>query len=267
MPRNRILPLIALLSLAAFPLRAQTPLAARMQAFLREIGDEPNTELAVFFPRRGDWTWVQTARDDNRGGVVKRIGVWRFSGAETPRVIGEDGPACSSFDVLRGGLGPFEGRFGMQARMNRGPWRRVRGTRFVPAGTSDDSPVIVEWRREDGVWVVSAFGDLDAYQPRVLGRPRGPFARDTVGVPEDAAFAAADWHVITLNGLRYTRYGSPRPLNEADRARLARIGVYQRVSVFAPREEADWPGHVYLLTAPGQFQPYESPHGGRYVCR
>ena len=237
-----------------------------MQAFLREVEETPNTGLAAYFPRRGDWTWVQTRRAFR--GDATRPRIWRFPAAQTPQAIGEDGPVCSSFDV-RAGLGPYEGRFGMQTRMHRGPWRRVRGTRFVPAGESAASPVFVEWRREDGVWVVSAFGDLDAYQPRVLGQPaaRRPFFRDAVGVPDDAAFAAADWYVIPVNGMHYAKYGSPRPLNEADRARLVRIGVHQGVSVFAPREEADWPAHVYLLTAPGQFQAYEAPHGGRYVCR
>ena len=117
--------------------------------------------------------------------------------------------------------------------------------------------------------MVSVLGDADVYFPRVLGRPvsRGPFSRDTMGVPENAAFAPSDWYTITLNGLRYPRYGNPRPLNEADRARLVRIGLYQGVSVFAARDEADWPAQVYLQTAPGHFQAYEAPHGGRYVCR
>jgi hypothetical protein len=175
---------------------------------------------------------------------------------------------CKSFDHPAG-WGPFEERLGMQALTHRRPWRRVRGSRFVPAGESAASPVFVEWRREDGAWVVSAFGDVDVYFPRVLGRPasHGAFSYDTVGVPEDAAFAPADWYMITVNGLRFPRYGIPRPLNEAERASLVRIGLYQGVSVFATRDQADWPAHVYLLTAPGQFQLYEAPHGGRYDCR
>lgn len=256
------------LVLAALPVRAQTAddaLATRMRAFMAAAPGAPNDSVAAFFPRRGDWTWVHTRRPFDAPGPP-RVGTWRFSAVETLRAIGTGGPVCESFDEP-GGIGPYEGRLGMQTRMHRGPWRRVRGTRFVPAGESAASPVYVEWRREDGAWVVSAFGDVDVYFPRVLGRHVPAGWRDTTGVPEDAAFAPADWYVITVNGLHHNRYGNPRPLNEGDRAGLVRIGLYQGVSVFAPRAEADWPAHVYLLTAPGVFQAYEAPHGGRYVCQ
>lgn len=267
-PRMPALRLAVLLVLAALPADAQAPdgLAARMRAFAAAAANAPNDSVAAFFPRRGDWTWVHTRQPADRRGAP-RVGTWRFGGAQTLRAIGAGGPVCASFDGP-GGFGPPEERLGMQTLMHRGPWRRVRGTRFVPAGESAASPVFVEWRREDGAWVVSAFGDVGVYFPRVLGRHAPAAWRDTAGVPEDAAFAPADWYTITLNGLHYTKYGNPRPLNEADRARLARIGVYQGVSVFAGRDEnPDWPAHVSLLTAPGRFQVYEAPHGGRYVCR
>jgi hypothetical protein len=254
------------LVLAASPVRAQAPdeaLATRMRAFMQAAPEAPNDSVAAFFPRRGEWTWVHTRRPFDAPGPP-RVGTWRFrGGAETLRAIGAGGPVCESFDQPAG-IGPYEGRLGMQTVMQRGPWRRVRGTRFVPAGESAASPVFVEWRREDGAWVVSAFGDVDVYFPRMLGR-RVPAAwRDTTGVLEDAAFAPADWYVITVNGLHYNRYGNPRPL---DRARLVRIGLYQGVSIFAERQEdPEWPYIVYLPTAPGQVQGYQAPHG-RYVCQ
>lgn len=258
--------LAVLLSLAALPARAQAPdgsLATRMRAFAAAAADAPNDSVAAFFPRRGDWTWVHTRQPSSRRGAP-RVGTWRFGGAQTLRAIGAGGPVCESFDGP-GGFGPPEERLGMQTLMHRGPWRRVRGTRFVPPGESAASPVFVEWRREDGAWVVSAFGDVGVYDPPVLGR-RPPAAwRDTTGVREDAAFARADWYTITLNGLHYTKYGNPRP---RDRSGLVRIGLFQGVSVFAePDEDPDWPARVYLLTAPGQFQAYEAPHGGRYACQ
>jgi hypothetical protein len=265
MSRNRLLSLIALITLslplaaqteARAPAPAETALAARMQAFLAEVGDEPNTELVAFFPRRGDWTWMQTLLDV-RSGVVQGAGVWRFAGAETVRAIGAGGPACMSFDRVRGEYGPFEGRLGMQALMHPGRWRRVRGNRFVPPDASPSSPVFVEWRREEGQWVVSAFGEEGIYTPAGLAPPRGPFSRDTTGVPEDAAFAPADWHTITVEGRRAPKYGTPRPI---DRAALERIGVLHRVSVYV--EQGSGPngrGVVYLPVAPGQYQPYEAP--------
>ncbi|HEX6038818.1 hypothetical protein, partial [Longimicrobium sp.] len=191
-----------LLALGAAPAQAQdATLAARMRAFAEAAPTAPNDSVAAFFPRRGDWTWVQTwIRTDGRGDA--RTGTWRFSGVETPRAIGPDGPVCNSFEGA-GGAGPFEGRLGMQTVIHDGPWRRVRGTRFVPPGEPASSPVFVEWRREDGAWVVSSFGDVGVWSPRVLGRTAGPLAADTTLLPEDAAYAPADWYVVTLSGRHY----------------------------------------------------------------
>jgi hypothetical protein len=260
---NPALLLIAVLTLGALPVTAQagaagagqTSLGARMQAFLAEVEDEPNTELAAFFPRRGDWTWVQTIRDEERGG--ERVGIWRFPGAQTLGAIGAGGPVCDSFDGIRGEFGPYEGRFGMQAMLNPGPWRRVRGNRFVPPDAPADSPVFVEWRREDGQWVVSAFGDEDFYFPGLLGRENDSFARDTALVPEDAAFAPEDWYTITIQGWRSPRFGAPRHLN---RAELTRVRVLHRVSVYVKRGSSWETAEVlYLPVAPGRYQAYERP--------
>ncbi|HEV3051793.1 MAG TPA: hypothetical protein VGX50_15915, partial [Longimicrobium sp.] len=173
---------------------AGATLDARMQAFVREIPREPNDALAAFFPRRGDWTWVQTIRDMERG-RPPRSGVWRFPAAETVRAIGAEGPACLSFDIGFE-VGPYEGRLGMQTLIHEGPWRRVGGSRFVPPGASDRSTVFVEWRREDGEWVVSTIGDEDVYLPRLLGVLAGGVSRDTSLAPGGAAYAAGqEWYV------------------------------------------------------------------------
>lgn len=258
MSRNLILLLAGSLAAAA-QITAQTgtpaaaaTLDARMQAFLREVEETPNTGLVSYFPRRGDWTRVQTIRDDERGSPP-RLGVWRFPGGATARAIGMDGPVCDSFDGIRGEFGPFEGRLGMHAMLNPGIWRRVRGNRFVPPGASDRSTVFVEWRREDGEWVVSAFGDEGIlYTPRVQEPPRGPFVSDRTAVAKDTAFAPADWYTITVQGRRLPTYGRPRAL---DRDRLVRIGHLYGVNVYVERGEEN--GFRYLPVAPGQFQPYE----------
>jgi hypothetical protein len=264
MRRNFIL-LLACSLAAAAPIAAQkdtsaapATLDARMQAFFREIPREPNDALAAFFPRRGDWTWVQTVRDMERG-RPPRTGVWRFPGAETVRVIGVDGPACPSFDHIRGEFGPFEGKFGMQMMMHPGPWRRVRGNRFVPPGASDRSTVFVEWRREDGEWVVSTIGDEEAYLPRLLGVEANSVSRDTLLAPEGAAYAAGQaWYVdrlsIQMDERIYLPYGPPRPLSLND---LRRVGVLDRVSVYAERRE---PAEevLYIPISPGEYQPYQT---------
>jgi hypothetical protein len=243
--------LVAVAPLAAQADQSGATLNARMQAFLREVLETPNTGLVSYFPRRGDWTWVETLL--NEGGVASRLGVWRFPAAQTERAIGMGGPVCSSFDRRRGHSGPFEGRLGMQILLNEGPWRRVRGNRFVPPGASDRSTVFVEWRREDGEWVVSAFGDEGiVYTAEVVERPRGPFVADRTQAAEDTAFAPADWYTITINGLRHPRYGLPRAIG---RDSLLRIGHLFGVNVYVERGRED--GFLHLPVAPGQFQPYE----------
>lgn len=263
MLRKPLLPLMlaitAPLAAGAQPAASGATLDARMQAFFAEIPEEPNTALAAFFPRRGDWTWVQTIRDMESGRPV-RTGVWRFPGAETARAIGADGPACGSFDGPHGEFGPFEGRFGMQAMLHGGRWRRVRGNRFVPPGASAASAVFVEWRREDGQWVVSAFGDEEFYRPRLLGVEAGMVSRDTSLAPEGAAYAAGQaWYVerlpIRMEHVRYVQYGPPRSLSAQDRAHLQRVGVMGRVSVYA--ERGGPPDPLYVPISPGEFQPYQ----------
>jgi len=209
---------------------------------------------------------MQTLRD--AAGRNRRTGVWRFTGGgETFRAITMDGPVCDSFDHPRGEVGPYEGRFGMRALAAEGrPWRRVRGNRFVPPGETDDSEVFVEWRREDGRWVVSVFGEEAIYLPRVLGVELGMIIPDTTGVPEEGApyarYAAGhSWYEddapVTLRGFRYVKYGLPRRFTAEERGYLGRIGALGAVSVYAERALAEpRPGIVYLPVSPGEFQPY-----------
>ena len=268
---NRLLPL-ALLLIAPLPLAAQRApapapearLPARMQAFLGAMQDEgTRAQIAAFFPRRGDWTWVRTSRSVRGGG--ERTEIRRFPGPETVRAIGAGGPACTSFEAPGGEYGPFEGSLRMQGMMSPTGWRRVRGSRFVPPGAPATSAVFVEWRREDGAWVVSAFGEESVYfpgGPRLLGVPaprRGTVVRDTVLVPEGAAYAAGeDWFVgnepITLDGWRYIQYGLPRPLPPG---RLTRIGTLGRVAVYAVDGDTHAPGMLMVPVRAGELQPYQ----------
>jgi hypothetical protein len=233
-------------------------LDARMQAFLREVEETPNTALAAYFPRRGDWTWVQTRREFR--GDATGTGIWRFPGAETARAIGEGGPVCDSFHAGDGEFGPVAGRLANYVEPDDGRWRRTRGTRYVPPGAPAGSPVFVEWRREDGEWVVSAVGDeAVSFSPPLRGRAAGEASRDTSLVPEGAAYAAGQaWYQerqpIYVQGRRYIPYGVPRTIDRAD---LQRVAVLGRVSVYAERgatrEEV-----LYFPTSPGEYQAYQT---------
>lgn len=274
MPRYRILlPLIALLSFAAPPLGAQTEphapaaggtLAARMQAFLHEVEEGARDRVAAFFPRQGDWSWLTTVTRAPKG---DRTGTWRFAGPETLRAIGPGGPVCWSFHQGGGELGPVEGSLQMHVTEHPSGWRRVGGNRFVPPGAGARSPVFVQWRREDGEWVVAAFGEARPWrparpqEPRMVGTPAVPrdgITRDTLLVPAGAAYASdAAWYrenrPVTLDGVRYVRYGLPRRF---EAGALVRVGTLERVAVHARRGDAQRPELVMVPVAPGEFQVY-----------
>lgn len=270
MPGNRIVFLIALFSLAALPLAAQTEarpvaasesaLAARMQAFLRELEEGPRDRVAAFFPRRGDWSWLKRAPE---GG---RTGTWRFAGSETLRAMGPGGPLCSSFERGGGEVGPATGSLQMHVTEHPSGWRRVGGNRFVPPGSGARSPVFVQWRREDGEWVVAAFGEAPARppgprEPRMVGTPALPrdgITRDTLLVPAGAAYAAdAGWYtenrLVTLDAMRYIQYGLPRRFEPGA---LVRVGTLERVAVYAESGDTQRPEAVMVPVRPGEFQVY-----------
>ncbi len=248
--------------LAPLPLAAQLPagtatLEGRLNAFFHEVRKESRPGAAAFFPRRGEWSWVKST--PVRDGV--RAGVWRFRAAETLPAMSAGGPLCGTFG---GHYGVVETRFGMQVRMHREPWRRVRDTRFVPRGEPDDSPTFVEWRREDGAWVVSAFGDRPYYEhsPRILGEPRGMIVRDLVVTPSPPVYAPeTEWfrenRPIIQWSRTYTKHGSPRLIEPA---LLTRLGLLGRVVIYMEKGQSPKPAVLYAPTDATRYQPYEAGH-------
>lgn len=249
--------------LAPLPLSAQrapadtATLEARLNAFFHEVRKESRPGAAAFFPRRGEWSWVKST--PVRDGV--RRGVWRFRAAETLPAMSAGGPLCGTFGGDYGHTRPVETVFGMQVRMHDEPWRRVRGTRFVPRGEPDDSPTFIEWRREDGAWVVSAFGDRPRYKysPRVLGRHRGMIVPDLAVMPSPPVYAPeTEWYranrPITLGRVAYIKYGIPRPLAPAE---LSRIGLLGRVVIYAEKGETRAPAVLYVPVDASHYQPYQ----------
>ncbi|HEX2207313.1 MAG TPA: hypothetical protein VHG93_06495 [Longimicrobium sp.] len=165
--------------LMAVPAAAQHALDARMRAFTRAVTAEAFVDsAAAFFPRRGEWTWTLTIHRGPRGDSIV---VRRFRAEQTLEAIREGGIACESFaprfEVRT--IGPLIDRMLRDER----PWRRVRGNRFVPRGASAGSPVFVDWRREDGRWVIDGYGDEVWRRPRLLGRARNEGTRDSLPGP------------------------------------------------------------------------------------
>jgi hypothetical protein len=128
-------------------------LEGRNCAFLRAVRGTGRDPVERFFPRTGVVTYVTTTYSDS-GHVV---GTWRFPVAALSR-LSWGHPLFWVFDIAVEGQ-PI-GTLSHQLLMRGTLWRRVERTlRFVPADGPDDSPLYVEWRREDGQWVVSRIGD------------------------------------------------------------------------------------------------------------
>jgi hypothetical protein len=232
-------------------------LDGRMRAFFEQVREESRPGAAAFFPRRGDWSWVRST--PQRDGSL-RAGVWRFHGEEALPAMSAGGPLCGTFGGRYGHYGPVETVFGMQVKMHEEPWRRVRGTRFVPPGEREDSPTFVEWRREDGRWVVSAFGDRPGYEyvPHVLGEPRSMIVRDLVATPSPPLYATeTEWfrnnQPISLGRNRYVKYGPPRPIPPAE---LSRFGLLGRVVIYVERGTSGDPDTLYVPMNASDYQPY-----------
>jgi hypothetical protein len=239
---------LVLSATAAGAQRRGQALHARMDAFLGSLMAEGRLEPYEYFPARGSWTWFNT-RDGN-------VGVHRFPAGETRRALDGYCPLRDSFIYQPEGQ-PMGGLIGRSLEHGSG-WRRVRGTRFVPPGEPATSPAFVEWRREDGRWVVSAFGDES---PR--GRLRVPedapstVRRHTTGVAESTD--EGPWHTglepIHFDGRRWFMNGLPRVV---PRDQLTLLGLLGRVPVYA-EAGVRAPDVLYVAVGPGpEVAPYQT---------
>ncbi|HEX8829777.1 MAG TPA: hypothetical protein VF705_01340, partial [Longimicrobium sp.] len=137
--------------------------------------------------------------------------------------------------------------------------------RFVPPGAPSGSPTFVEWRREDGRWVVAAIGDEPLLGPEPPGVPANTIRLDSVR-PAAAEFPPAEpyaartgWYArhepVALRGRYFLKYGLPRFLGADE---VTRIGSVNGVGVYAEAGMAEEPGYVYIVVGPGgSFQPYQ----------
>lgn len=233
---------------------------ARMDAFVRALADG---DPAPFFPRRGGLAWVLTT---HRADSVS-VGRWRFDAADLPRAQGGGGPLCESF-TMGGDVIPLHSLH-YRARRTPGRWRRVGVNRFVPPGASAGSATFVQWRREDGRWVVDAFGNEVVLAPRLLGMQRGGVVRDPGGplaypLPADGVYAAGTWwyeqnEVITVDGARLHRYGPPRRL---DPGSVRRFGYLEGVEIYVEPRYRRIPEVLFVaVSEDGVFQPYQNMAG------
>jgi hypothetical protein len=238
--------------------RAGWSLERTMREFTRTLPGEP----IGYFPSRGVWTHVETrVYPDGR----TRRSIERIPAEQTKAALSPGGPMCPSFHWGDAG---FVGTVGDAGISEPGLWHRVRGTRFGPRGIADPD-IYIEWRREDGRWVISEYGEEAEYQPHLAGREvrsTGPSAAVPLRLPlpEDAQVAAgADWFVrddpIVVYGHRLPKYGLPRRLNEGD---VVRFATFQGVGLYMEPQITGMPEVVYVpVDREGNFQPYQNESG------
>jgi len=128
-------------------------LTVRCRAFLEAVSSSIPERVLEFLPNSGDLTYVHTLH--RSGG--DRIGIWRFPASDQIGAIQYQAPLWEAF--VYHPEGQTIGTLHFQVLVRGTSWRRVRGTRFVPKGAPDTSAAFVEWRRENGRWVVSSLGD------------------------------------------------------------------------------------------------------------
>lgn len=232
---------MAAVFLAAGSAHAQddAALRRRMELLTRSLATEADEAPESFFPRRGDWTWYPS--------WAGHQGVHRFPARDTKRALEDFCPLWDSFRFQPEGQ-PVGGLIGWSLEHPRG-WRRVRGTRFVPPGEPASSPVFVEWRREDGRWVISSFGDASGYAAPVGEPPPNSVATDTAGA---TAYAAGEpwfdrFEPIYFEGRRYLE---PWPMGTITRDLLTRVGSLGRVGIYAEAGDRDR-DHLFVPSGPG----------------
>jgi len=263
-PSNPLV-LVLACALSAGPLAAQarprgSGPEARMSAFLH-VMRERDDSLNAFFPRRAPVAWVLTTHDAARGPVAGR---WLFRPSEVLPAMEWDGPLCETFSS--GGDAITIGTLMYRIWESPGRWRRVGATRFVPPGASARSPTFVEWRREDGRWVIAAFGDERRSSPRLAGVERNVVVRDaapagdaTASQASEAYASGAPWfeehEPIRADGHGLVKYGLPRLLSPSE---IWRYGTVNGVAVYVEAGSRGRPEVLYVAVAPGSYQPYQN---------
>lgn len=158
---NVVLALVLLLStsLTATGIHAQPSvedeappaLQARNTEFLAAVDSHPPRQLAGFFPRAGEVVYRHTVYADD-GTTVREQ---RFSANDLPAAL--EGPLWAVFTSQV--EGQVVGLFAHQVSLRGRRWTYAGNHRFVPPGASRCSASYVQWRLENGAWVISGIAD------------------------------------------------------------------------------------------------------------
>jgi hypothetical protein len=126
-------------------------LQRRNADFLSTVDSRPPDPLIAFFPRTGVVTYRHTVYSDS--GIA--VSVAEIAASEVPASL--KGPLLPVFTLQHHGQ-PI-GRFVHQLKLRGQEWEYIGNFRFVPPGEDRCSAIYVQWREENGIWVISEFGD------------------------------------------------------------------------------------------------------------
>jgi hypothetical protein len=108
-------------------------------------------ELVGFFPKRGEITYRHSVHSDS-GTTIR---VRSFPAAGIPAALEDSLWAVFTVQIEAQPIGLFAHQLAL-----RGPdWVYIGRHRFAPPGSNSCTPIYVEWRLEDGRWVISAVAD------------------------------------------------------------------------------------------------------------
>jgi hypothetical protein len=228
-------------------------LPARMESFVEAVRDGDRRQVAGFFPATGTWSWVQRFPDQ-----PGRWGVREFSAMHTLAAISDGGPVCDSFQGPTPEGWPVHPTLAAAAADPRS-WRRATAMRFVPRGQPATSPVFVQWRRENGRWVVSSIGDYGTYLRQRPQPDMGPIIPDATPPRHPERLEREPWFVdnepLEFMGSRYIKYGLPRDIRLEEVVQIGRAG---NVPVYRERGAAGPPEVLYIPVATGGMQAYQA---------
>lgn len=235
--------------------RAGWSLDHTMRQFVRDLSPG-------YMPRRGTWDYVLHIRQPSGPGI---IGIHRIPAEQSAAAIdGPDGPLCNSFHTGEGGA---VGSLATYVLLDDHGWRR-RGTRFDSRDAEPGEHVFVDWRREDGRWVIAAIGEEREYvEP--IAQPVATAPRDSLygrrlrlPLPQSARLATdTEWYrsgaALQFDHPPRLKYGAPRKMANGS---LVYFTTYDGVMLWTTPDElrSSWgPTGVYApVDREGTFQVY-----------
>lgn len=133
------------------PGEAPEALRSRNREFLAAVASRPVRQLIEFFPRAGSVTYRHTVYSASAPTTTEQT----FFAGDIPAALNGPLSRVFTFQAER----QIVGLFAHQLTLRGSRWSYVGDDRFVPPGADRSAVIFVEWRLENGRWVISSVGD------------------------------------------------------------------------------------------------------------